>query len=81
MNAKQIALPFRAKRKQQRRNPNVDLIGRSYEDDYATVTVVGLCANDEGRVTVRRDPGGRTWSMPAWLMRLIFMARKGRRAA
>lgn len=81
MNAKQIALPFRAKRAQPRKNPNVDLIGRSYEDDYATVTVIGLCANDEGRIIVRRDPGGRTWSMPAWLMRMIFMEKKGQRAA
>jgi hypothetical protein len=81
VNAKQIALPFRAKRAQRKRNPNVDLIGRSYEDDYATVTVVGLCANDESRVMVRRDPGGRTWSMPAWLMRLIVMKKKGRRVA
>jgi len=30
---------------------------------------------------VRRDPGGSTWSMPAWLMRLIFLEKKGKRAA
>ena len=81
MNAKQIALPFRAKRAQRRKNPNVDLIGRSYEEDYATVTVIGLCANDDNRVMVRRDPGGRTWSMPAWLMHTIFLEEKGKRAA
>ena len=81
MNAKQIALPFRRKGAPQKRNPNADLIGRSYEEDYSTLTVIGLCANDESRVMVRRDPGGRTWSIPAWLMRPIFMEKKGRRAA
>jgi hypothetical protein len=81
MKAKQITLPFRAKRTAPPRNPNVDLIGRSYEEDYSTVTVVGLCPNDGSRVMVRRDPAGNSWSMPAWLMRLIFMEKKGRRAA
>jgi len=30
---------------------------------------------------LRRDPGGTTWSMPSWLVRLIFIEKKGRRAA
>jgi hypothetical protein len=81
MNAKQIALPFRAKRNRRPANSNADLIGRSYEEDHSTVTVVSLCLNDDNRVMVRRDPGGRTFSMPAWLMRLIFMEQEGRRAA
>lgn len=81
MNAKQIALPFRAKRNRRPANSNADLIGRSYEEGHSTVTVVSLCMNDDHRVMVRRDPGGRTFSMPAWLMRLIFMEQEGRRAA
>ncbi len=81
MSTRQITLPFRLKRAERRRNPNVDLIGRSYEQGYATVTVTGLCLNDNSRVMVRREPGGSTWSMPAWLMRLIFLEKKGKRAA
>jgi hypothetical protein len=81
MNTKQIALPFRAKRNRRTANYNVDLIGRSYEEDYSTVTVVSLCRNDDSREMVRREPGGRTFSMPAWLMRLIFIEQEGRRAA
>ncbi len=73
MSARQIALPFRLKRVEGSANPNQDLIGRSYEEDDATVTVIGLCLNDDRRVMVQRDIDGRTWSMPAWLMRLIFM--------
>jgi len=80
MNTRQIALPFRAKRID-RKDANVDLIGRSYDEDDATVTVIAVSANDDGRVIVRRDPGGSTWSMPAWLMRLIFLEKKRRRAA
>ena len=81
MSTKQIALPFRRKRRAPRKNPNYDLIGRSYDEDYSTVTVTGLCLSDDSRVMVRRDPSGAIWSMPAWLMRLIFMEQKGKRAA
>ena len=81
MHAKQIALPFRAKRKESRRSANEDLIGRSYADDEATVTVIGICPADDRRVMVQRDIDGRTWSMPGWLMRLIFLEKKGKRAA
>jgi len=81
MNKKQITLPFRLRKTERRRNPNADLIGRSYEQGYATVTVTGVCLNDDSRVMVRREPGGSTWSMPAWLMRLIFLEKKGKRAA
>ena len=80
MRAKQFTLPFRAKQKGPKLR-NSDLIGRSYEEDYATVTVIETCLNDEGRVMLRREPGGSTWSMPAWLVRLIFMERKRKRAA
>ena len=81
MSTKQIALPFRAKRKERQTHPNADLIGRSYTDDEAAVTVIGICPSDERRVMVQRDLDGRTWSMPAWLMRLIFLDKKGKRAA
>ena len=81
MSARQIALPFRSKRIDKSMNPNEDLIGRSYEEDDAIVTVIGLCLNDNGRVMVQRDIDGRTWSMPAWLMRLIFMERNRKQAA
>jgi hypothetical protein len=81
MSTRQIALPFRSKRIDKSMNPNEDLIGRSYEEDDAIVTVIGLCLNDDRRVMVQRDIDGRTWSMPAWLMRLIFMERNRKRAA
>lgn len=81
MSARQIALPFRLKRVDMSANRNHDLIGRSYEEDDSTVTVIGLCLNDDRRVMVQRDIDGRTWSMPAWLMRLIFMETNRKRAA
>ena len=81
MSARQIALPFRSKRIDKSMNQNEDLIGRSYEEDDAIVTVIGLCLNDDRRVMVQRDIDGRTWSMPAWLMRLIFMERNRKQAA
>jgi hypothetical protein len=78
MHAEQIAFPFRTKRPDMRNNPSADLIGRSYVDGHATITVVSVCPNDDRRVMVERDLDGRTWSMPAWLMRLIFSGKEGK---
>ena len=81
MQAEQTAFPFRLKKPSQSKCSSADLIGRSYVDGHATVTVVSGCLNDDKRVMVERDLDGRTWSMPAWLMRLIFLETKGKRAA
>ena len=81
MNTEQIAFPFRFKKPKRSNDPNADLIGRSYVDGQATNTVVSVCLNDDKRVIVERDLDGRTWSMPAWLMRLIFMEKKKRKRA
>jgi hypothetical protein len=82
MNALQIVLPFQPNKGRRLRQSNLDLIGRAYLDDYVTVTVVGLCADDSKRVLVRRQPG-RTSPMLAWLMRSIFEQedKKKKRAA
>jgi hypothetical protein len=80
MKTRQIALPLPLKNGEAS-DPNADLIGRSYDEEYSTVTVTGTCLNDTKRVLLRRDPGGNTWSMPSWLVRLIFIEKKGRRAA
>ena len=81
MSARQITLPLRARRAQPNDDPNHDLIGRCYEDGEATVTVIETCLNDQTRVMVTRDIDGHTWSMPAWLMRLVFRETKRKRAA
>jgi len=81
MNATQITLPFRLRGARQRQNQNLDLLGRCYADGDAIITVIEICPGDESRVMVERDLDGRTWSMPAWLMRLIFMEKKKRKRA
>ena len=80
MNAQQIAFSFRT-RHPQRKTPNTDLIGRSYKDGYATIVVTGVCPDDATRVLVERDLDGRTWSMPGWVMRLVFIEENRKRAA
>jgi hypothetical protein len=82
MNAQQTVLPFHLNRSQRRKQSNLDLIGRAYLDDYVTVTVVGVCADDNRRVLVQRQPG-KTSPMLAWLMRSIFDEedKKRKRAA
>ena len=81
MSARQIAFPFRTKRAEGQCDPNRDLIGRSYEEGDAIITVVETCLNDQRRVMVERDLDGHTWSMPAWLMRLVFKETEQKRAA
>lgn len=81
MSARQITLPFRARRAELPADRNADLIGRSYEDGIATITVVETCFNDQSRVMVQRDLDGHIWSMPAWLMRLVFRETQQQRAA
>jgi hypothetical protein len=81
MNAQQIAFPFRAKQPHRRDAPNTDLIGRSYKDGYATIVVTSICLNDTTKVMVEHDLDGRTWSMPGWLMRLVSLEEKRKRAA
>ena len=82
MQAEQTAFPFRFRKpKQSHESRPADLIGRSYVDGHATITVISVCLDDDKRVMVERDLDGRIWSMPAWLMRLIFLETKGKRAA
>ncbi len=81
MSARQITLPYRARPVKLEKDPNADLVGRSYEDGIATITVLETCLNDQSRVMVKRDLDGHTWSMPAWLMRLVFKETKQKRAA
>jgi hypothetical protein len=80
MSARQITLPFRAKRVEPRTDTNADLIGRTYQDGEATMTVIETCLNDQRRVMVQRDIDGHVWSMPAWLMRLVFKEKRKRAA-
>ena len=81
MSARQITLPLRSRRVELETDPNADILGRSYEEGDATITVVETCLNDPRRVMVERDLDGHTWSMPAWLMRLVFKETKRKRAA
>ena len=81
MSARQITLPFRARRVQLETDPNADLIGRSYDEGIATITVIETCLNDQRRVVVQRDLDGHSWSMPAWLMRFVFKETTQKRAA
>ena len=81
MSARQITLPLRTRRAELQTDPNADLIGRSYDEGIATITVVETCLNDQRRVMVKRDLDGHLWSMPAWLMRLVFKETERKRAA
>ena len=76
MSARQITLPFRSRWVEFGTDPNADILGRSYEEGDATITVIETCLNDPRRVMVERDIDGHSWSMPGWLMRLVFKETK-----
>ena len=81
MNGRQITLPFRRRSTESRPNANHELIGRSYQqDEYASVTVTRICAEDAARVVVERDVDGKSWTMPGWLIRLILLEERKRAA-
>jgi hypothetical protein len=46
-----------------------------YENGIATITVIETRLNDQSRILMQRDLDGHTWSMQAWLMRLVLRKR------
>lgn len=73
--AEQIVLPFKSKRKSRPVNTgagNEDLIGLSYFDRDTTVVVKGCSQSNPALVIVERDSDGKSWTVPAGLVRLII---------
>jgi hypothetical protein len=79
MNPRQIAFPFIVRKTKRQSRSGHDLVGRSYREGYETITVVGICAQDDARVLVERQPRGSVTSLPSWLMRPIFAEEERRR--
>ena len=73
MSAQLILFPLTAQKTRSGKSPNRDLIGRSYQEGHIRVTVIALCGENDARVMVRRMPGGKPFSMPAWLMRFALV--------
>ena len=63
------------------KTPNADLVSRSYADGASKVRVVGVNPANPNQVVVERDLDGRSWTAPAWMIRLVVGSKKGRRAA
>jgi hypothetical protein len=73
--AEQIVLPFRSKRRSRRVRSeagNEDLIGLSYFDRDTTVVVTGCSQSNPALVIVERNSDGKSWTVPAGLIRLII---------
>ena len=83
MEAEQIALPFRllTGRSVKGRDSNADLIGQSFFDRSEIITVIGVCPLNPKQVMVQRDFDGKSWAVPAGVVRLIVGNKKRRRAA
>lgn len=65
MNPKQITFPFSVRKPKRQSRSGRDLIGRSYREGYETITVIGICAQDDTRVLVKRQPRGSVTSLPS----------------
>jgi hypothetical protein len=79
MNPRQITFLFRIRKTTKQSRSGRDLIGRSYREGYETITVIGICAQDDTRVLVERQPRGSVTSLPSWMMRPIFVEEERRR--
>lgn len=64
-----------------RRASHADLIGRSFFDGSADVTVTGVCPANPAQVVVERELDGRRWTISAGLVRLIVGRERKRRTA
>jgi hypothetical protein len=84
MKPEQIVLPLKQIKRETRETAeqaNADLVGRSFFDGSTAITVTGVSHTNPRQVVVRRDADGKSWSVPAGLIRLIVGRKKRRRAA
>ncbi len=79
MNPRQMTFPFSVRKTKRESRSGRDLVGRSYQEGYETITVIGICAHDDARVLVKRQPRGSVTSLPSWLMRPIFAEEERQR--
>ena len=80
MATEQIALPILGWKTAKPCENHDDLVGRKFTDGHATMTVMYVCHFKPDHVMVQRDVDGKSWSVPAWLVRRVTGRRK-RRAA
>lgn len=84
MKPQQIILPLKQINRETRETaeqPNADLVGRSFFDGSATITVTGVSHTNPRQVIVHCSLKGKSWSVPAGLIRLIVGRKKWRRRA
>jgi hypothetical protein len=79
MNPRQMAFPFSVRKTKRQSRSGRDLVGRSYREGHETVTIIGICAQDDARVLVKRQPRGSVTSLPSRLIRPIFAEEERRR--
>jgi hypothetical protein len=54
------------------RQSNADLLGRSLHAGSARITVVSEASANPAQVVIARDLDGKSWAVPAGLVRLIL---------
>ncbi len=82
MMAEQIVLPFRLMRRTKPAKSqagNQDLVGVEYFDGVSDVVVTGVSQSNPKHVFVERESDGKSWTVPAGLIRLIVGHKKRRR--
>lgn len=79
--AEQIVLPFRLMRRTKAvkaQAGNQDLVGVAYFDGTSDVVVTGVSPSNPKHVMVERESDGKSWTVPAGLIRLIVGHKKRR---
>jgi hypothetical protein len=62
-------------------SPNADLVGRTFSDGAAQVTVRGVSATNPAHVVVEREHDGHTWTIHAGVVRMIVGRPRRKHAA
>ena len=63
------------------RSPNADLVGRTFSDGAAQVSVRGVSATNPAHVVVEREHDGHTWTIHAGIVRMIVGRPRRKHAA
>ncbi|MBV9209854.1 MAG: hypothetical protein JOZ52_04460 [Acidobacteria bacterium] len=82
--AEQIVLPFKLIRRSgnvKAKLANDDLVGLTYFDGLSDVVITGVCPSNPKHVRVERERDGKSWTVPAGLIRLIVKRKRRRRIA
>lgn len=63
------------------RPANADLVGRIFSDGYSDIHVMRVSRTNATQVIVKRAADGKSWTVPAGVVRMIIKGERKKKAA